>query len=365
MRTLNELRIGRRRFLAGAAALGAGALAAACLPGGTPSPGSGGTATPAAAGKIATTPRITVRLGVIRGIFDGAYFVAARDAGIYDQYGITLDLVDFQDDITLTRGILTGDLLTGEISPNGPLSAMANGEPLKFVAITYGRVPFVYLAQQSVTDWKALEGRTSGIGGPGDFNQVLQFQLFKKYGVDRNRVTFANIGPTPQIFQALVAGRIDAGTGLYVHDLLARNNPNLKRMADIGEEFPDLFRWSLAVRQQEIDQRPDNLRRFLVAHSAAYRWAVANKEAVVKAAVEQLNFPAEVAGPSFDAPLLRRGVITPDFTMSQRQFDAFQQANIDAGVAQRLLPYSQIADERFVRDIREILGPALVPVISS
>lgn len=365
MSTFDEVRIGRRGFLAGAAAAGAGMLAAACLPGTMPGGGAGPAGTPAAAGKIATTPRIDVKLGVIRGIFDVAYFQAAKNAGVYDQYGVNLELVEFQDDITMTRGIVTGELLTGEISPNGPLSVMAAGEPLKFVGITYGRVPFVYLAQQSVTDWKALEGKTSGIGGPGDFNQVLQFQVFKKHGVDPNRVTFANIGPTPQIYQALVAGRIDAGTGLYVHDLLARDVPSLKRLSDIGEEFPDLFRWSLAVRQQEIDQRADNLRRFLVAHSAAYRWAVANREAVVTTAVEQLGFPAPVAGPSFDAPLLRRGVITPDFTMSQRQFDAFQQANIDAGVAQRMLPYGQIVDERFVRDIREILGPALVPVLSS
>ena len=64
-------------------------------------------------------------------------------------------------------------------------------------------------------DGQDVSGIASGIGAINDFNHQLQLAFMRKYNVDANKVSFVPIGPTPQIVQALVAGKIDAGTGLF------------------------------------------------------------------------------------------------------------------------------------------------------
>src|SRR5690349_18212919 len=99
------------------------AATAAPKPAGTSAPATAETAAPGKS--TATTP---VKLGFIRGIFDGAYMLAARDAGIYEKNGIAFDLETYQDDVISTRSLLAKEIMVGEISFQNPLSVIEKGQ---------------------------------------------------------------------------------------------------------------------------------------------------------------------------------------------------------------------------------------------
>jgi NitT/TauT family transport system substrate-binding protein len=321
---------------------------------------SSGQAQPAAA--TVTGPTLSVKLGFIKGIFDAAYLIAAINAGVYKRYNVETELVYFQDDVTATRAIIAGDILTAEISPNRPITAMVEGGgTLKLVGVSYAKLPFVFLARKEIKTWQDLEGKTVGIGAPGDLNHQIALTLFGKHGVDANKVTFANVGPTPQIVLSLLAGKIDAGTGLFSNDIQVANNPDVTRLADVSEELPNVVRFGLAVRQEDLDKRPADLRRFLIAHSDAWRYAVTHRAEVVAASVKDVGLPEPVSTAAFDAPLKRRGVITPSFEITPAQMKDLQDMNVALGNQSKVLTFEQLADTSFIKDIADALGPPNVP----
>lgn len=362
----------RRKFITLATGVGAAALGA-CTSSSTPAgPAGGGSAptapskptagAPAAQPTAATQARLQVKHGFIRGIFDLAYLVGAQQAGVYDQHGIDLEIVPFQDDVTMTRALISGEILTFEAGPARPLSAIEQGSALKVVGISYARLPFVMLARSNINSFRDLEGKTLGIGAPGDLNQQIQQALLRKEGLENLNVTWAAIGPTPQIVQALVAGRLDAGTGLFSNEIQLRGNPDIHTLADVSRELPNFVRFALVVRQDSLQRDDATLRRFLIAHSAAWRWAMEHREEVIQAAVSQLGMGQNVASGAYDAPLTRPGMITPEFTVTPEQIDYVQQLNLAAGQQTRTFPFEQVADTRYVEAIAAALGPYTVAV---
>lgn len=371
----------RRKLLLIAAGLGASA-AAACAP--SPAPPEAKPTPPATAPKAATrvgeTPAakvgattapaktvqaVKVKLGFIRGIFDGAYMLGARDSGVYEKNGIDMELVTFQDDVTTTRALLGKEILVGEISFQNPLSVIEKGSPVKIVGVSYAKVPFVFLARKEIKSLKDLEGKSSGIGAINDFNHQLQLAVLRKAGLGSIDLNFVPIGPTPQIVQALVAGKIDAGTGLFSQEIQLRGNPDIHVLADISQELPNMPRFGPVTTQESIEKEHMTLDRFMIAHSAAWRWAMENRDAIVKAAVQHLALDEKVAAGAYDAPLTREGMITPAFTLSTAQLQQVQELNLAAGLQSKPVPFEQAADLRYVKSIADKLGPYQVPVKKS
>jgi NitT/TauT family transport system substrate-binding protein len=359
----------RRQFLALASGLGA-AAAGACTSGPAASPPAAGAPPPATtkpAGAVASPPtaapaRAQVKLAVVRGIFDQAYILGAQDAGIYDQHAIDLETVAFQDDPTATRALIAGEVLVYELAPARPLSAIDQGSALKVVGVSYARLPFVLLARPGINTLRDLQGKTLGVGAPGDLNQQVQMALLRQDGLENLDVTWAPIGPTPQIVQALVAGRIDAGTGLFSNEIQLRSNPDVHTLADVSQALPNLVRFALIVRQDSIERQDDLLRRFFIAHSAAWRWAVEHRDEVIQAAVKHVGMEAGVAAGAYDAALTRPGMITPEFTVTPEQIAQVQAMNVAAGQQTRTFSFEQVVDTRYVQAVAQALGPYTVPV---
>jgi ABC-type nitrate/sulfonate/bicarbonate transport system substrate-binding protein len=273
-----------------------------------------------------------------------------------------MELVTFQDDVTTTRALLSKEILVGEISFQNPFSVIEKGQPIKVIGLSYAKVPFVYFGRGDVKQLKDVEGKTSGIGSINDFNHQLQLAVMRKYNIDHSKVTFVPIGPTPQIVQALVAAKIDAGTGLFSHELQLKDNKEIVVITDMSRELPNMPRFGPVTYQEAIDRQSADVERFMIAHSAAWRWAVENRDAVINAAVKDLALPPPVAMGSFDAPLTREGMITPEFGISQAQFQQVQEMNLAAGLQSRPIPMEQAVDLRYVKAIADKLGPYKVPV---
>ena len=309
-------------------------------------------AAPGASGKI--------NLGVINALFDNAFIIAPMKAGIYKDMGIDLSITEFQDGNTMTRGVVSDQIHTGEMGIPQIFPADEAGGDLKLVAAPKAKLNFVFVVQKDVNKLEDLYGKEIGTNGINAQLHVITVSLFKAKGADPSKLTIANIGPSPQVTRALLAGRV-AAAPILISDLpVIKNDANLKVLYDCGAELPNFLRLAMPVRQTLIDSQDALLRQFFIAHSKALRWALDNKDAVIKSAVDDIKQDPAAAQSNWDT-YIQNGELSPDFTITEAQITYMQQLNLENGSQKAMLPTNRVMDPRYFQAVQQALGPYKKP----
>ncbi len=309
-------------------------------------------AAPGASGKI--------NLGVINALFDNAFIIAPMKAGVYKDMGIDLAITEFQDGNTMTRAVVSDQIHTGEMGIPQIFPADESGADLKLVAAPKARLNFVFVVQKDVNKLEDLYGKDIGTNGINAQLYEIVVSLYRAKGADPTKLTIANIGPSPQVTRALLAGRV-AAAPILVSDLpVIKNDPNLKVLYDCGAELPNFLRLAMPVRQTLINSQDALLRQFFIAHSKALRWALDNKDAVIKSAVDDIKQDPAAAQSNWDT-YTQNGELTPDFTITEAQITYMQQLNLDNGSQKAMLPTDRVLDTRYIQAVQQALGPYKKP----
>ncbi len=351
-----SLTVTRRGFLAGAGLTGLGLLAAACAPATAPAPAAG--TTPAAAGGAAprTFTPATVKVGTIDGITETAIWRhVGVEKGFFQQFGITLDTQGLRDGNAITNGILSGELDLADGGPGTVLAAIEKGAPMRLIGNSRPGMNFVVYSRPEITSLKDLEGRTVGTAAPGSFLHLVMLAMFDKEGVDRNRVTFRNVGASPDVFRAVVSGTVDAGPS-SVSFLPQAQASGIKRLADTWVVLPDYVRVSFYTTLQNIQRNGDVLARTLAGFARSHQYIEdpASKEPFVRLATERMGVTPEVA--EFEWSFLRDNkILSYDLAITPAQMEYMQQLNVDAGSQSRVLPFDQVVDTSILRRAQEYL----------
>ncbi len=341
----------RRQFVRLVA--GAPALLAAC---------SAATA-PAASSTSAPPPQqlTSIRVAEPGAIFEPLYTRAGRDAGIYAQYGLDVEFVDAPSDTIILSGVISGEFLAGRVGAQSVLTAIAQGSDIVMVAAPHVALPFVFAAQEGYDSLQSLYGQAVGGGGPGSFLVNVTDALYRARGLDPGQLVYVNTGTAAQSVAALAARKIAATLVLYTDlAVLKRAAVPTVQLADVREALPNYLRTVIVVRRKSLTDDDAVLHRFVVAHSKAYRWALAHREAVVQAAQKYQNRDRADAENNFDL-LLQPKLVTPDFAFTPEQMDYMQQLNILVGSQHELMPFDKVADLRYVQAIAQELGPYVPP----
>jgi ABC-type nitrate/sulfonate/bicarbonate transport system substrate-binding protein len=304
----------------------------------------------------------TIQVGVPAGLFEPLYPRAAKDAGIYAQAGLDLELVEVPGgDTVIARGVISGEFLVGRQGTQGVLSADAQGSDLVMVASPQNRLAAIFAAQEGFDSLQSLYDHSVGSNGPGGFLTSIIDAIYRAKGLDSQRLVYVNTGTSVQSLGALIAKKVDASlVNLTELPIVTKSGARIVPLAHTAEDIPNFLRVVLTVRRNTIDDQDELLRRFFVAHSRAYRWALSNKDAVVRAAVEyQKRDPAEAAA-NFDL-LFKPGLMTPDLSFSEEQIDYMQNLSVLQGGQKEILPFDRVANLRYVKAIAEELGPYVFP----
>ena len=297
-----------------------------------------------------------IHVGVITALFDNAFILAPMHAGIYKQAGIDLSITEFQDGNTMTRAVVSDQIDTGEMGIPQIFPADEAGADLKLVAAPKAKLNFVFVVQKDINSLEDLYGKEVGTNGINAQLHKIVVSLYKAKGADPSKLTIANVGPSPQVTRALIAGRVPAGA-IVVSDLpQIKNNPNLKVLYDCGQELPNYLRLAMPVRMQSIATRDALLRQFVIAHSSAHRWALQHRDEVVRSAVEDVKQDEGAAASNWDT-YLNGNMVSPDFTITEAQIDYMQQLNLDDGSQKAKLSTDRVLDTRYIQAVQETLGP--------
>lgn len=138
-----------------------------------------------------------------------------RDAGIFAQNGVDVQVTSMSNGAAIVQGVLNGDLDVGLSNPLPIAIAISRGLPLQMLVpaclyskkMAYGNL--VVAKDSPIKTAKDLEGKTIGVGSLGDYNQLSAWWWLEKNGVPRDRVQFVEI-PLSSAGAALEHGTVQA-----------------------------------------------------------------------------------------------------------------------------------------------------------
>ena len=204
--------------------------------------------------------------------FVAAY--VAQEKGYFEEQGLTVD-------IQHSTGEHLNLLMAGEVdftTVDGNSVLQRRDDPgLPIVAIALfgqrGQQAFLALSDSGITTPKHWEGRTFGykVTIPVDYLAILEAE-----GVDRSQIQEVRVGFDPRV---LTEGQVD------VLAAFKSNEPNVIRglgfdvnMFDAADYGVPTLGLTYIVRQDQIDDDPETVERFLKATMKGLEFAAANTE---------------------------------------------------------------------------------------
>ena len=206
----------------------------------------------------------TVKLAYCSQLLCGVPYEVARAGGHFKNHGLNVELVYTRGGSAAMQALVGGAVDYGATSLDVAITAFGNaGADIRRFAVT-GRLPLFAVitaprTSATITNVKALEGKTVGISALGNADHALTLYLLKQAGADAAKVRFATLGVN--LLEALRQGQIDAGLVqepalTLVQRAGGRVLMNGMDLEDAKNHLGGAFEFmGVAVRTKEIEQR--------------------------------------------------------------------------------------------------------------
>ncbi|MCC7483284.1 MAG: ABC transporter substrate-binding protein, partial [Hyphomicrobiales bacterium] len=289
----------------------------------------------------------------------------AKRKGVFQDVGIDINQTGTTGDVVTIQGLQTNQF---DISDGGPVATtVANSEGANFsmIGATSRKLYYAIYASPRITSAQDLVGKNFGVGAVGSLPNLVMESWLRSQNIDPKSLSFAALGPTPEIFKAVAAGKVDAGVA-GMDFLPEARRQGLSVLTDrVAEDLPNYFMLGIYVRADDLkDARlRETHTRFLTAVAQTNRlvYDKRNKDEWIKAAVElQARNPEDMS--FFYDFMVDRRMLAANVEFSQQQVQYIQEENIKNGVQKQALPFERVGtlelQQEVVRRIGEFKYPA-------
>ena len=283
-----------------------------------------------------------------------------RDRGFLEQTGIDVEFVKVNGPAVNLAGLLDGRADFCAISGFNPMPDIAEGAAARIVGSAMKLTALsIFSRDPAIRSVKDLAGRSVGIGPRNFLLHATTIALLRKNGVDEKSVHFVEIGSNAQVFQAVAAGKVDAGpssvVSFYYQDKLGVHSLDGGNMWATLPEYT--YQMMYASQRAIRDKRSEivlglaayaKLFRFLQssgswdAYLAARAKALPKNDAEEASAVWKFMQEQKPYGETLEIPADRLRYM--------------QELNVSLGAASKVMPADQIADMSMARDAMKLLG---------
>lgn len=237
----------------------------------------------------------------------------------------------------------------------GPaMAAIERGAPLRIIAgSNMLTVHAVYAQDPEIRGLRDLPGRTVGIGAPGALTHQLIFAALRKHRIDPAAIRFVSIGSSATIFEALLAGEVDAGFGeTDVFEHQARYGVHALEDAVLWRELPEFPNQASFATETAIRQHRDELVRTLAAHAQLYRFLQGPLSWEPYAKAWAAAMPGTDPAESRTQWLFyqQNRPFAENLLLSEAQIRYIQELNVAMSLQHRVLPGDLVVDMSLARD---------------
>jgi NitT/TauT family transport system substrate-binding protein len=304
---------------------------------------------------------IAVRVVTNGGVENATIQSVLAQQKFLDSVGVAQTLVNVNTPIATLEALVDNRAEICIVSGfNGLLPAIEKGAPVKVVgAAAQTPALAIYSSNKDVRKASDLVGKTVGIGPNNALLHVMAIALLKAKGIDPAGVKFVNIGSNAEVYQAVKAGKVDAGPS-DVSNAADAEKSGLSMLSDgkLWVELPN-YPYQLAYASDKaIKENREGLVRALAAYGKVFRFISAPDS---RAAYEEARKVANngVAAPAaLDAwnyvQANKPYAGTPE--TSKERLDYLQQLHVSLGLQKEVLPIDKIADLSLARDAVRLMG---------
>jgi NitT/TauT family transport system substrate-binding protein len=231
----------------------------------------------------------------------------AKDAGIFDKYGFDVEFVTLQSSSQVAKVMASGEIPIAVSAAAGVVDAALAGDDQVLLSGVQNHMNFWVYARPEVTSVADLRDKKVGTTriGSGAHLGVLEMLRANNLQPDRD-VAVLQIGGASEVYGSLGAGAIDAGILSIPYNFHAQDQ-GLRLIWDVSaQKFPYLQN-GVATTRSYLQQNPELVRRFMMAHVEGIARVHQDKPGAVEALLKYLR--------SDDRELMNRtyDLITPFF----------------------------------------------------
>lgn len=230
-----------------------------------------------------------LRLAVTGGIppdVTAHHYWYSEEAGFFEEAGVEVEVIPVSDDQISLRGLAAGEFDVTETGCTAAMQAIEVGAPIRFIGAIEDKLDYGLVAVRDITRPSDVEGRALGVSAPGAISFQVPKLLVESDGGDFDNVEVVSVGGSSSRAEALITGTIDAGVvnSVWVARLGAYDH--LHTVADATSL--DLLFSCIITTTDMIENRPDDLKAFLVGSLEGARWGLENTAEAIEISMSLL-----------------------------------------------------------------------------
>ena len=258
---------GMRTFRTSALLAVLASILTACSQAVAPGPSASTPAKPVASTRPSASapPKVTLRSAVNGTQPTAGYLWVIQDAGIFEQHGVHVDFTTMNGAAAIAAMVSGGIDFGVHAGAQLPLTAFAQGTPLKLVAANEDVFDLKFIAPNSVTSFDQLRGKKIGAQSFSSLNAGAERKLLSEHGLqvdkDYQLIETGSSGSDAGIAAQMASHNIDAAafTAAFASQLLAQGGYH--ELADLAQTDIHVASEVLAFPASYVQQHPDVVQR--------------------------------------------------------------------------------------------------------
>jgi len=293
--------------------------------------------------------------GILEAKSDSGFIAMVAKGGFAEKHGLKVELTQIKAGSTLMKALISGEIDSVDMGAAESIVAGARGTGVKIVGCTWPGMPQVVLAKAEIKTPADLKGKTVAISSPGLLPDLLFRGMLDAEKVPVSAVKFAPQGADLDRYKSLIAGVTDAA--IVSNEFSAIMPANVHVLMSASQSVPNFIRLCLATNSKVLASRRDDLVKFVAAEMDAYKYALANRDAVIKLAHEMTHAkPGDKRADFIADQVAKNKQIDPTLAIPLDRLEWMQQLFVKAGVIKKPVPVASLVDTGVHDDAAKMAG---------
>lgn len=223
------------------------------------------------------------RLNVVYSSIAGASVTTwvPKEAGIYRKYGLDANLIYVAGSLAIAT-LVSGDTHMAQVSGAAAILSRLGGSDVKLVGATINVIPMSLVTTPDITGPEDIKGKTFGVSRFGSLTDLGLQKAVSEWGLDPAKdIKMIQTGGVPEnllfMQQGVIKGALLSSPTLDKAKEMGYRE--LLNLADIKFRYPGT---ALATTDSFIRNRPQTLKKFLMATIEGIKYAKSNPDFTIK-----------------------------------------------------------------------------------
>ena len=217
----------------------------------------------------------------------------AYENGIFEKYGLRVNLVSMSGGTAAVTALLTGDMDICQVASPSVVNAVGAGQDIVLIAGLINTVPGSLFSQPEITSPEMLRGKIIGIH-QGSSTEAITRIILNELGFDPDSdVILLNIGGEPERLAAMEARQIDAAFMIppLTEDLRSKGYTELFNAVEVGIPYQGT---SIATSGSFLSENRDRVINFMKAIVDAIHQIKGDPEGSMEVLAQYLEMDLEM-----------------------------------------------------------------------